>query len=54
MAGVVATPEPRFMCKGRAESAGAIRDVRLVKDNVLCLRRGTLIDPIQSLCQKQA
>ncbi|KAG6365771.1 hypothetical protein INS49_007382 [Diaporthe citri] len=53
MADVVATLEPRFRCRGRAESAGAIRDARLVKDSVLCLRRGTLVDPIQSQCQKQ-
>lgn len=53
MADVVATPELRFMFRGRAESVGAIRDAQPVKDTVLCLGRGALIDPIQALRRTQ-
>lgn len=46
MADVAATLEPRFVYRDRAESAGAIHDVRVGESNIPRLREDTLIDMI--------
>lgn len=52
-ADVAATLEPRFMYRGRAESAGAIRDAQVGEGNAPCLREDTLIYMIRPLHLEQ-